>query len=157
MFGSAGIAYVYLVYGMYDCLNVVTGPEGSAAALLIRAIEPTEGLDRMRLERARRTSERRRTPIDPRGRAAAVPDVRVASGPGLVGAALGLDRSWTGTDLCDPDAALRLEGPLGAVPSAEIRMTARIGVGYAGEPWASIPWRFAVAGHASVSGPRARR
>jgi DNA-3-methyladenine glycosylase len=144
MFGPPGIAYVYLVYGMYDCLNVVTGPEWSASAVLIRAVEPLDGVDSMRASRAAH-----------RGRLGArVDDVRLASGPGLVAAAFGLDRSWTGTDLCDPAAALRLEpADAGDPPVTTITSSPRVGVAYAGEEWASRPWRFAIAGHASVSRP----
>ncbi len=148
MFGPPGIAYVYLVYGMYDCLNVVTGPVGDASALLIRAIEPIDGVESMRADRLRRGA-RRRTPLGA--------DARTASGPGLVGAAMGLDRSWTGVDLCDAASPLRLEGAASTVPDALIRTTPRIGIGYAGEAWVDIPWRFSIAGHPSVSGPRAGR
>jgi len=156
MFGAAGTAYVYLVYGMYDCLNVVTGPQGSAAAVLIRAVEPLEGTERMRADRAHLAATRRKAvrPVSASGRSAApVRDARLASGPGLVGAAFGLDRSWTGTDLCALASALRLEA--GAAPGdGSIVATPRIGIEYAGEPWTNIPWRLAIAGHPSVSGPR---
>jgi DNA-3-methyladenine glycosylase len=161
MFGPPGLAYVYLVYGMYDCLNVVTGPEGDASALLVRAVEPLEGLEAMRADRARLATDRRRSPgpdlSAEQDRLARLPDRRLASGPGLVGAAFGIDRTATGTDLCDPASPLRLEGPVSSVPDAEIAATPRIGVAYAGEPWTSRPWRLVVAGHPSVSGPRAAR
>ncbi len=161
MFGPPGIAYVYLVYGMYDCLNVVTGPEGGASALLIRAVEPLEGIEAMRADRARVTTTRRRSlardAAGERDRLARLPDERLASGPGLVGAAFGIDRNLTGTDLCDAASPLRLEGPTGSIPDAAIRATPRIGVAYAGEPWTSQPWRLVVAGHPSVSGPLASR
>ncbi len=139
MFGPPGIAYVYLVYGMHHCLNVVTGAAPFPAALLVRAVEPLEGLDAMRLAR----EARRRRPV---------PDVRLAAGPGLVGLAFGVDRSITGLDLCDGASALRLESaPRGeAVP--EIITTPRVGIGFAGEPWISVPWRFLVADSPSVSG-----
>jgi DNA-3-methyladenine glycosylase len=161
MFGPPGIAYVYLVYGMYDCLNVVTGPEGAASALLVRAVEPLEGVEAMRADRARLAAARRRS-LDrdaaaERERLAQLPDRRLASGPGLVGAAFGIDRTFTGVDLCDPHSPLRLEGPGGSVPDAEIVATPRIGVAYAGEPWISRPWRLVLAGHPSVSGPRSAR
>ncbi|HSK51820.1 MAG TPA: DNA-3-methyladenine glycosylase, partial [Clostridia bacterium] len=103
MYGPPGHAYVYLVYGMYDCLNIVTEPAGRPAALLVRAVEPLEGLDRMRAARtALHDARRRRRPAGVEGRAAArhIPDARIASGPGLVAAAFGIDTSWTGRDMC---------------------------------------------------------
>jgi DNA-3-methyladenine glycosylase len=159
MFGPAGHAYVYLVYGMHACLNVVTEPDGSPAALLIRAVEPLEGIERMRADRVARAGANRRD--TPAARAAAdaerlrrLPDHRLASGPGLVAASFGLDPSWTGMDLCSPASPLRLasERPDGS-RKARIRATPRIGIGYAGEPWTSRRWRLCLAGHPSVSGP----
>lgn len=161
MFGRPGIAYVYLVYGMYDCLNVVTGPEGSACAILVRAVEPLEGFEAIRADRARRAAARRRSigrdPAGEQERLARLPDRRLASGPGLVGAAFGVDRTMTGVDLCDPDSPLRLEGPVGSIPEVEVIATPRIGVAYAGEPWTSRPWRLVIAGHPSASGPNSAR
>jgi DNA-3-methyladenine glycosylase len=147
MYGPPGIAYVYLVYGMYDCLNVVTEPEGRPAAVLVRAVEPLEGADVMRAARIARGRAVERIRV--------LPEHRLASGPGLVAAAFGLDRFDTGRDLCDPDAPVRLEaGDAGEPPT--VVATARIGVDYAPQPWRSVPWRFAIAGHRSVSGPRHR-
>jgi DNA-3-methyladenine glycosylase len=155
---------------MHACLNVVTEPEGAPAALLVRAVEPLEGIERMREDRvARAVASRRTTPPEraraDRERIARIPDVRLASGPGLVAAAFGLDTAWTGTDLCDPHAQLRLEAarsvsaPSGSVPEPppSIRATPRIGIDYAAEPWTSQPWRLSLAGHPSVSGPPGRR
>jgi DNA-3-methyladenine glycosylase len=165
MFGPAGHAYVYLVYGMHACLNVVTEPAGSPAALLIRAVEALEGIGRMRTDRVARAGANRRVTGTDRsaadagriaGRIAGLPDHRLASGPGLVAAAFGLDTTWTGADLCDPASPLRLEvapsGGGGRGPG-RTRATPRIGIGYAGEPWTSRPWRLCLAGHPSVSGP----
>jgi DNA-3-methyladenine glycosylase len=164
MAGPPGIAYVYLVYGMYDCLNVVTGPVGAASAVLIRAIEPLRGFDQMRADRLAVTL-RRRAGQTPEGRDAARARLertavhRLASGPGMVAAAFGIDTTWTGRDLCSDKAPLRLErdalDPTDAVRDDAIRTTARIGVGYAGE-WAERPWRFTIAGHRSVSGAAGR-
>lgn len=163
MFGRPGVAYVYLVYGMHACLNVVTEPEGSPAALLVRAVEPLAGIEQMRNARiARATANRRMTPpevgaADTR-RIDRMPALRVASGPGLVAAAFGLDTGWTGADLCDPASALRLEHATDGRADVEpIAITPRIGIGYAGEPWTSRPWRLSLAGHPSVSGPRGAR
>jgi DNA-3-methyladenine glycosylase len=159
MFGRPGVAYVYLVYGMHACLNVVTEPEGSPAALLVRSVEPLEGVAQMRHARITRASANRKTTTPEQAAADAVriervPGLRLASGPGLVAAAFGLDAGWTGTDLCDRASALRLErfpGEDGA--QLPIVTTPRIGIGYAGEPWTSQPWRFSIGGHPSVSGP----
>jgi DNA-3-methyladenine glycosylase len=166
MTGPPGIAYVYLVYGMYDCVNVVVEPAGRPSAILIRAVEPLLGVDRMRADRLTVERRRRAARTDPgaaaaQARLAATPDHRLASGPGLVGAAFGVDTSWTGIDLCDPGSPLRLErdpaDPLDVVPTDAIAVTARLGVAYAGDDWAARPWRFAIAGHRSVSGPAVAR
>jgi DNA-3-methyladenine glycosylase len=135
MFGPPGIAYVYLVYGMHHCLNVVTEADGRPAAVLIRAVEPEEGLDAMRAGRGR----------------AAIGDERLASGPGCVGAAFGLDRAFTGMDLCDPASPLHLARAPEDEPPPVVVTGPRVGIAYAGEPWTSRPWRMAVAGSPSLS------
>ncbi len=164
MAGPPGIAYVYLVYGMYDCLNVVVEAAGRPSAVLIRAAEPLAGIDRMRVDRLavdrrRRAARTEAGTAAARTRLAATPDHRLAAGPGLVAAALGVDTSWTGADLCDPASPLRLErdpaDPADTVAPERIAVMARVGVAYAGEDWAARPWRFAIVGHPSVSGPRA--
>ena len=144
MFGGPGRAYVYLVYGMYHCLNVVTEPEGRPAAVLVRAIEPLAGGDAMR---AARIADGRRRHRDPDAadaevvRLGAVPIDRLGAGPGLAAAALSLDRTHTGLDLLDPASPMRLEPrPRGDEPAIEAGP--RIGIAYAGEPWVSVPWRF---------------
>lgn len=154
MFGPPGIAYVYLVYGMHHCLNVVTEPAPHPAALLVRAVEPLEGLAAMRAAREAATARARRAAVA-RAPRHPVRDARLAAGPGLVGAAFSIDRSLSGLDLCDPASPLRLElappdeGPPG------VAATPRIGIGYAGEPWTSRPWRLVVPGSPSLSVPRA--
>jgi DNA-3-methyladenine glycosylase len=152
MYGPPGRAYVYLVYGMYDCLNIVTEAAGRPAALLVRAVEPLAGIAEMRASRTRRDRERRRTRgLRPAPRP--VGDERIAAGPGLVCAAFDLDRSLTGQDLFDQGAAIRLEPPPGDEPAPPVAIGPRVGIGYAGSAWASRPWRFAIAGHRSVSRP----
>ncbi len=145
MFGPPGVAYVYLVYGMYDCLNVVTGPDGQAGAVLIRAVEPLEGVPAMRASIAALHAARRRGAPEyprPEERRRPVPDHLVAAGPGLVAAAFSIDRTLTGRDLCDPAAPVHLEaGPAGARP-VQLARSPRIGVAYAGEPWTTLPYRF---------------
>ena len=166
MYGPAGIAYVYLVYGMHDCLNIVSDAVGRPAALLVRAVEPLEGLDAMRAARAKRTVLRRRTartaPDADRealiaaaaDRLRAVPDARLASGPALVAAAFDLDRSLTGTDLFDPASPVRVEPRRAADPTPRIIASPRVGIGYAGPVAMGRPWRLSIADHPSVSRPR---
>ncbi len=155
MYGPAGVAYVYLVYGMYNCLNVVTEAEDHPAAVLIRAVEPIRGQEEMLAARLRHTNRRddgRDLAVQElaRKRIESLPGSRLASGPGLVCAAFSVTRSQDGIDLCDPDSDLRLE----IAPEDEpLRVEAgpRVGVDYAPEPWLSLPWRFFVPGNASVS------
>jgi DNA-3-methyladenine glycosylase len=164
MFGPPGIAYVYLVYGMYDCLNVVTEPEGRPAAVLIRAIETVSGeaaVRRARLEWALRhagidAGSPEAGPIA--ARIDAIPAARLCSGPGLVAAGFGLTRFDTGLDLLDPGSPVRLEPPRGGDRAPRIEASPRIGIAYAAEPWRSVPWRFQdTTSPAVVLGPRARR
>jgi DNA-3-methyladenine glycosylase len=157
MFGPPGIAYVYLVHGMYDCLNVVTEPEGRPAALLVRAIEPTSGEAAIRHAR-REWAIRRAHARGPASVAAiarrieAIPTGRLASGPGLAAIAFGLSRADTGLDLLDPRSAVRLEAaPAGEAPPA-IETSPRIGIAYAPEPWRSVAWRFFDPTSAALSG-----
>jgi DNA-3-methyladenine glycosylase len=165
MAGPAGIAYVYLVYGMYDCLNVVTGEEGVPSAVLVRAVEPLAGVDQMRdgrlvVEGRRQVGRTQAGIAAAKERLARTPDHRLASGPGLVAAAFGVDTTWTGTDLCAAASPLRLErdpaDPGDTLADDRIHASTRVGVAYAGPEWSSRPWRFTIAGHPSVSGPRAR-
>ena len=143
MFGPPGIAYVYLVYGMYHCLNVVTEPAPRPAAVLVRAVEPLAGAPEMRAARERF-----------RNRAVRAADARLAAGPGLVAAAFDIDRTSTGVDLCDPASPLRLEAPPAGEPAPEVVATPRVGIAYAGEPWVSKPWRLSVPDSPAVSRAR---
>lgn len=124
MFGAAGQAYVYLSYGLHWCLNFVCRETGQGAAVLLRAIEPTHGLDVMR---------RRRGLDDPR---------LLAAGPGRVGQALGIDRSFDGLPLDRPPFVWL--PPAGAVTVAH---GTRIGIRKAAER----PWRFGLAGSRFLS------
>jgi DNA-3-methyladenine glycosylase len=128
MFGPAGFAYVYVIYGMHHCLNAVTEPEGYPAAVLIRAVQPCEGIELMRSRRRKH-------------------DMRqLASGPGRLCQAFGIERSLSGIDLCG--GTLFFEDH--RVSPAAVVATTRIGVDYAG-PWKDVPWRFYIAGHPGVS------
>jgi len=160
MFGPAGRAYVYLVYGMHDCLNVVTEPEGRPAALLVRAVEPLAGVPEMRAARAAHAARRRSVASHPGTladlvrRIDALPAERLASGPGLVAAAFSISRAEDGLDLLDPASPLRLELPAEPIAEARVGASPRIGVGYAAEPWRSLPWRLFETASAAVSGRR---
>lgn len=129
MFGAPGHLYVYLIYGLHHCLNVVAGPGPKPEAVLIRALELDEGHE---LARARRGPK--------------PADVRLASGPGNVGQALGVDRTLNGADL--------VAGPVRIEPSASrpphVVRGPRVGVDYAG-PWAARPLRFWIADDPHVS------
>jgi DNA-3-methyladenine glycosylase len=133
MFGEVGHAYVYLVYGMHECLNVVAREDGVAAgAVLIRAIEPAIGIDLMRARRGR--------PADS--------DARLCSGPARLTQALAVDRSLDGHDLIAGEELWLAAAD--AVPKPAVAVGPRIGVDYAGE-WAGLPLRFWIRDHASVS------
>jgi DNA-3-methyladenine glycosylase len=159
MYQDPGRAYLYLVYGMHTCLNVVTEPAGHPAAVLIRAVELDTGVDAARTLRLRRAATRSRHVVDPAAiardadRVAALPASRLAAGPGLVGAAFGLDTSLSGLDLCDPASRLRLEASPADAPELTTVATPRVGIGYAGVPWTKVPWRFVAVGSPASSGP----
>jgi DNA-3-methyladenine glycosylase len=136
---------------MHDCLNIVTEPEGRPAALLVRAVEPLEGIEAMRASRRRRVAQRRKVPAPPPSSPA---DERLGSGPGLVCAAFDLDRTLTGADLLDPANAIRLEARPEDEEAPDVVASPRVGVAYAGEPWTSLPWRLSIRGNPSVSRPR---
>lgn len=130
MFGPPGHAYVYFIYGMHHCLNAVTEREGHPAAVLIRALEPLEGIEEMRARRWLGLAKGRG------GR----PDVQLASGPARLCQALEIDRQLDGADLCAPDALLFLEEDA-PVPVGTIAAGPRVGV-RGDEVAVTIPWRF---------------
>lgn len=152
MFGAAGRAYVYGVYGTVRCLNVVTGPAGQASAILLRAVEPLEGEPSMRAARIAHAIATRKAdradPIAAVARLGRVPDARLAVGPGNLAAAFGVELADDGADLLDPAGSLHLELRPKGDPAPLIRSTPRVGIAYAGAGWADRPWRFV-----SVGGP----
>lgn len=143
MFGPPGVAYVYFIYGMHHCLNFVTGPAGDAGAVLVRALEPLSGQGAM----ARR-----------RGLPAGAPRARdLASGPGRLCAALGIDLGWNGLPVAarlrrEPGAPGRLR-LLAGEPPARIVASPRIGV----RQGAATPWRFCDAASSCLSAPAGGR
>ncbi|MBC7928076.1 MAG: DNA-3-methyladenine glycosylase [Bryobacteraceae bacterium] len=126
IFGEPGHVYVYLIYGMYECLNIVAEPKGIPGCVLIRALEPRAGIELMRQRR-------------PRSRK----DENLASGPGKLTQALGISREHNGTDL--------LQGPVsvheGEGNKPEIVTTPRIGI----SKCADWPLRFYIQGNRFVS------
>jgi DNA-3-methyladenine glycosylase len=129
LFGPPGRAYVYRSYGIHALLNAVCEPEGVGAAVLIRALEPLSGLDRMR---ARRGLER---PAD------------LCSGPGKLTQALGIELDFNGSDLAG--GPVRILPPPSGWERVEHVSGPRVGITKAAE----LPWRFCVAGSRSVSRP----
>lgn len=123
MYGPPGHAYVYFSYGMHWLFNVVTEAEGLPAAVLVRAIFPTLGLE---VIRERRVGQ---------------PLKRWTDGPGKLCQALGIEKSHDGLDLCAPDAPLFIAGGT-RTDRLSVTNTPRVGLNKVPEPWKSIPWRF---------------
>lgn len=129
MYGSGGTAYVFFVYGMYNQFNVVTNAVDRPHAILIRALEPVEGL---RVMRRRRTGQ---------------PDHNLTNGPGKLCLAMGIDRSLDAADLRGNKVWLE-EAP--TIPRSQIATGPRIGIDYA-EEWVDKPWRFWIRNNPYVS------
>lgn len=130
MFGPAGHAYVYLIYGFHYMLNLVTEAVDHPAAVLVRAVEPVEGMALMQLRRH-------------------CDEVRsLTNGPGKLCAAFGIDRALNGTDMCGNVLYIEDRGE----PAPALVARPRIGVDYAGK-WKDKPWRFLVRDNEFVSKP----
>ncbi len=124
MYGKPGHAYVYFTYGNHWMLNVVAEREGSPAAVLIRAIQPVEGIEVI--------SQRRRG--------------RDTFGPGKLCQALGITKAENGVDLTKTSGGLWIEAGI-KVPDPLVLKGPRVGLNCTPEPWLSKPWRFLVKGH----------
>ena len=120
MYGAGGTAYVYFVYGMYNQFNVVTNVEDIPHAILIRALEPVEGLDIMRMRRHTQ------------------PDHNLTNGPGKLCIALAIDRQLDRADLLGKSVWVE---EYEKVPGRRVATGPRIGIDYA-EEWVDKPWRF---------------
>lgn len=127
LFGPPGLAYVYLIYGMYWCFNAVTRERGHGAAVLVRAVRPIDGIDLMWRRRPKVTKERDLT-----------------NGPGKLCLAMGIVGSMSGTSLREGPVLLRRGEP---VPDADVEVTPRVGITQAAE-W---PLRYLVRGDPFVS------
>ena len=123
MFGSAGHAYVYYIYGFYNMLNLVTESKDYPAAVLIRAVEPVEGIELMKSRRRNRILR------------------NLASGPGKLCQAFDIDRALNGADLCGNVLFVEDRGE----PPPKFQAKPRIGVDYAGK-WKDKPFRFLIRG-----------
>ncbi len=127
LFAQPGTAYLYLIYGMYTCLNFVTEAAGEPAAVLIRALEPVEGVDAMAKLRYGKPLEELN----------AYQRKNFFNGPGKLCKAMALDRSLNGHDLLTPPLyVLPRQGPIG-----EVHTGPRVGIDYAQEA-RDFPWRF---------------
>lgn len=132
MFGPPGRAYVYFIYGVHHCFNVVTGPIGVGEAVLVRALEPIEGIEIMRVRRG------------------ACSDRELCRGPGKLVAAMGLGKRHDGVDLVRGDVGLFHPVRVRAVdagPPLEVVTTVRVGISRARD----LPLRFHLAGSPYVS------
>lgn len=130
MFRPGGHAYVYLCYGIHHLFNVVTNKEGIAEAVLVRALEPLEGIDDMIRRRGRKVKLNQLT-----------------SGPGKLTKSLGIDRSLDGKLLSNGQIWIEDRK---RVPAGQVEASRRIGIDYAGED-ALLPWRFTIRGNPWVS------
>lgn len=129
MYQLGGVAYVYFVYGMYNQFNVVTNVEETPHAILVRALEPVEGIELMRIRRHLH------------------PDRNLTNGPGKLCLAMGIDRQLDKADLLGERVWLE---EFEKVPESRIARGPRIGIDYAQE-WIEKPWRFWVKGNPFVS------
>ncbi len=129
LFGPPAIAYVYLSYGIHALLNAVCEDQATGAAVLIRALEPLEGLETMRARRGLQDDE------------------ALCSGPGKLTQALGVGMRHNGTSLLD--GPVRIEPPPAGAPAAALVAGTRIGITKATD----LPWRFSLAGSRFVSKP----
>jgi DNA-3-methyladenine glycosylase len=133
MYGAGGLVYMYICYGIHDMLNIVTGEEGTSHALLIRAIEPTVGIDVMRI---------RRGIFDK--------DTRLCQGPGALAKAMGLTKLHN--SILITGEQIWIEESEISYSDEQIVAAPRVGMNFDG-PYKTIPWRFYVKGNKFVSKP----
>ena len=135
MFGVGGSSYIYLIYGMYNCLNIVTGQEGDPQAVLIRAIQPLTEADQELMTSYRGITSRKTADL--------------SGGPGKLCRALRIDKSLNGIRMDQRSGPLYLE-EAAPLPDASIMMGRRINITYA-EEYAQAPWRFFIKDNAYLS------
>lgn len=137
MYNTGGVAYIYICYGIHHLFNVVTGPRDHAHAVLIRALEPLEGIETMMERRQMFKSG----------------DPRLTRGPGALSVALGMTSTFSGHSLIDPQSLIYIEDRNIHFPEEQVAAGIRIGVESAGES-AKWPWRFYIRNHPNVSAKR---
>jgi DNA-3-methyladenine glycosylase len=125
MYGPPGYAYVYFTYGQHWMLNFVVEGEGYPAAILIRGINPEEGIKTIASRRANQ------------------PSAQWTNGPAKICKALNIDKGFNEADICAPDALLYVERGC-SIPDSCVTTGPRVGLNTVPEPWKSIPWRFLV-------------
>lgn len=130
MFGEAGHAYIYLIYGMYSCLNIICNGKNVPECVLIRALEPVEGLSLMQKRRGQEKA------------------YALCSGPGKLCQALALTAKDNGMDVCGED--LFIESDAGNVDGLDIAISKRINIDYAKEA-KDFLWRYTISGHPFLS------
>lgn len=135
MWGEAGLLYVYFTYGMHYCMNVVAGGLDQPVAVLLRALEPEEGVEQMRQHRPQAKRDR-----------------ELCAGPARLCQALAINRTQDGLDLVTDNAMWLERTRARTLPASQIVVTPRVGIAYAGD-WAQRPLRFYVRGNACVSRP----
>ncbi|MEQ7799444.1 DNA-3-methyladenine glycosylase [Pedobacter sp. ASV1-7] len=133
MYDQGGMSYVYLCYGIHHLFNVVTAPKGTPHAVLIRGLEPVNGLDIM-------LHRRNKTVLKP----------VLTAGPGALAKAMGIDKALNAKDLCGEEIWIEDNGLV--VRSEDIISVPRVGVDYAGDH-ALLPWRYYIKGNKFVSKP----
>ncbi|MDP4143509.1 MAG: DNA-3-methyladenine glycosylase [Bacillota bacterium] len=137
MYGQPGFAYVFIIYGMYFCMNTVTREEGVAQAVLIRALEPTEGLENISKNRFNKSYEEltKRQKLD------------LTNGPSKLCDALKINKVCNGLDLCGEELYIEYSNK---EEEFTVATSKRIGIDYAEEA-KDFPWRFFIEGNKYVS------
>ena len=123
LYGPPGHVYVYFTYGMHWMLNFVAEPVNHPAAILIRAIQPCEGLEIIQKRRGKQPPE------------------HWTDGPAKICQALNIDKRFSNADLSAPDAVIFVEQDQ-PIPDSNVTTGPRVGLNNVPEPWKSIPWRF---------------
>ncbi len=136
MFAAGGVAYVYLCYGIHHLMNIVTGPKDFAHAVLIRAIEPMDGIEVMAKRRQMLSTQ-----------------LRLTNGPGSLSMAMGITRKKTGNSLICNTSEIWLEDRGITYDDQQLCQGPRIGIGSSGEA-AFYPWRFYINNNKYVSAPK---